>query len=261
MAAPLVIFAVSLLCLGLFSWNHLGQQSSDPHFIFQADAFLHGQIELTRTPPHGNDWASYSEFQWRSGQVVRGVWFNRDDDKFITLSGEMLILDREERAGAREVRHHFVSFPPAPAVLMMPFVAWQGYDFNDVWFTLFFGALNLALVYVLLRRLSLGGRSLRSRSLLGSGIRGSLLGGLGGARLGIRINDLLVLVPEGVGLAIGEPVVELTESGVATLVLLLLRHGGRNSLCAVSGRSGGVRPPWPGGGRRAKVAPRSARDP
>ena len=43
-----------------------------------------------------------------------------------------------------------VSFPPVPALLMLPFVAIAGLDFNDVIFTLLFGALNVALFYQML---------------------------------------------------------------------------------------------------------------
>ncbi|MGE5049027.1 MAG: hypothetical protein ACM3PC_10685, partial [Deltaproteobacteria bacterium] len=46
----------------------------------------------------------------------------------------------------------YVSFPPFPAVLMMPFVAIWGLTFNDVAFTLFFSAANVPLLYRLLRR-------------------------------------------------------------------------------------------------------------
>jgi len=42
-----------------------------------------------------------------------------------------------------------VSFPPSPALLMMPFVAIWGQYFNDVIFTLLLGALNLLLIYEL----------------------------------------------------------------------------------------------------------------
>ena len=48
----------------------------------------------------------------------------------------------------------YISFPPFPAVLMMPFVAFEGLRFNDVAFTVVFGALNVALVYRLLRRIA-----------------------------------------------------------------------------------------------------------
>jgi hypothetical protein len=89
----------------------LAHQSLAPHFVYQADAFLHGQLSLTvPQPPNLNDWAFWN-----------GRWY--------------------------------VSFPPFPAVLMMPFVAVFGLSFNDVAFTLVFAAANVALLYRLLRRL------------------------------------------------------------------------------------------------------------
>ncbi len=48
----------------------------------------------------------------------------------------------------------YVSFPPMPAFLMLPFVAVVGTRFNDALFTLLLGACNTALAYVLMRRLS-----------------------------------------------------------------------------------------------------------
>ncbi len=48
----------------------------------------------------------------------------------------------------------YVSFPPVPAVLMMPFVALFGLSFNDVLFTLFFAALNVLLMFLVLQMLS-----------------------------------------------------------------------------------------------------------
>jgi len=166
--APLIIFFVSLVFFCLFSWNHLKGASEYNHFAYQAEAFLAGQVELLEAPPNGNDWASFSEFTLESGQVVEGTWWNRDEHKFLTLDGELLIIEDDEIAPAerhgREPRHYFVSFPPGPAVLMMPGVAIWGTAFNDVWFTLFFAALGMALLYVLLRKLSRGGRTGRSAS-------------------------------------------------------------------------------------------------
>lgn len=79
--------------------------------MYQADAFLHGQLSLSvAQPPNLNDWVLWN-----------GRWY--------------------------------VSFPPFPAVLMMPFVALWGLSLNDVAFTLFFAAANVALLYRLLRRL------------------------------------------------------------------------------------------------------------
>jgi hypothetical protein len=60
-----------------------------------------------------------------------------------------------------QTRKYFVSFPPFPAILMMPFVALWHYDFNDVVFTLLFAALNAALLFALFRRLRILGYSVR----------------------------------------------------------------------------------------------------
>src|SRR3954454_10754054 len=88
----------------------LGHQSQAPHFVYQADAFLRGQLHLTARPPNLNDWV-----------FEHGRWY--------------------------------VSFPPFPAVLLMPFVALEGLAFDDVAFTIPFAALNVALLYRLMRRI------------------------------------------------------------------------------------------------------------
>ena len=106
----LLLFGFSLFVYVLSSGSLLARQSQAPHFVWQADAFLHGQLHLTERPPNLNDWA-----------FERGRWY--------------------------------VSFPPLPALLMMPFVALQGLAFNDVAFTLPFAAANVALLYSLLRRI------------------------------------------------------------------------------------------------------------
>jgi len=115
----LVLFAFSLFAYALSSGSLLAQQSQAPHFVYQADAFLRGQLHLAARPPNLNDWV-----------LEGGRWY--------------------------------VSFPPFPAVLMMPFVAFEGLSFNDVAFTLPFAAANVALFYRLLRRIQQvegGGRS------------------------------------------------------------------------------------------------------
>ncbi len=116
---PLVLFLVSLGLFAAFSDGKLLHQSQAPQFIYQAEAFLHGQTALTVQPPHLNDWARFND-QW------------------------------------------YVNFPPFPAVLMLPFVALWGFQFNDVSFTVLFAALNVALLFMLLRQLSQTGESPRS---------------------------------------------------------------------------------------------------
>jgi len=106
----LSLFGFTLAAYLLASGSMLAHQSLAPHFVYQADAFLHGQLALTSPPPNLNDWV-------------------RMGDKW------------------------FVSFPPFPAVVLMPFVLLFGLAFNDVVFTIVCGALNVALLYRLLRRL------------------------------------------------------------------------------------------------------------
>jgi hypothetical protein len=106
----LVLFVFCLFAYALSSGSMLGHQSQAPHFVYQAEAFLRGQLALTARPPNFNDWV-----------FERGRWY--------------------------------VSFPPFPAVLMMPFVAFAGLAFDDVAFTIPFAALNVALLYRLMRRI------------------------------------------------------------------------------------------------------------
>ena len=106
-----LLFGVAFLLYALASWGMFWHQSEAPHFVLQAEAFLHGQLHLLDKPPNFNDW------------VLRdGKWF--------------------------------VSFPPFPAIVMMPLVALFGRGLNDVQLTAVFAALNVALLYRFLRRLS-----------------------------------------------------------------------------------------------------------
>ena len=105
----LLLFGFSLVVYLLSSGSMLSHQSLAPHFVYQAHAFLHGQLALAvDRPPNVNDWV-----------FENGRWY--------------------------------VSFPPFPAVVMMPFVALCGLSFNDVLFTIVFGALNVGLFYRLAR--------------------------------------------------------------------------------------------------------------
>ena len=114
------LFAGSLAVLALFSGPRLFQQSHAPHFVYQADAWLHGQLHLRFRPPDDNDWAR-----------VGGRWY--------------------------------VSFPPGPALLMVPGVALFGLRYGDVPFTVLFAALNVALMFLVLERLRRAGDSARTR--------------------------------------------------------------------------------------------------
>lgn len=159
MRLPLVLFFVGLGVFGAFAGPRLMIHSDDNHFVYLADAFLHGRVELTRRPHHRNDWASYEVVELRGasrekyGERVEGFFTRRRGrpDEFRTLAGEEITIPSRDRG--RRTTRYFVSFPPFPALLMMPVVAVAGYGTNDVVFTVLFAALNVALAFLFLERL------------------------------------------------------------------------------------------------------------
>ncbi len=108
-------FVVLWVLAAIFHQNAT-HPSFAPHFIVQAQAWLHGHLDLPSTLQHD----------------------------VIFVNGRRLIV-----------------YPPGPTLLMMPFVAVLGGAFSDIWFTWLAGALNVALVYHLLRALSERGWSQR----------------------------------------------------------------------------------------------------
>ena len=114
------ILAGTLAVLALFAGPRLGRQSHAPHFVYQADAWLHGQLSLRVSPPDDNDWARVGD-RW------------------------------------------YVSFPPGPALLMLPGVALWGFQLDDVSFTLAFAGLNALLLFLWLEALRRDGEHRRSR--------------------------------------------------------------------------------------------------
>src|SRR5581483_5529978 len=54
---PLLLFGAGLVVFCVFSGQRVTHQSLYPHFIYQADAFLHGQLALRVPPPNYEDWA------------------------------------------------------------------------------------------------------------------------------------------------------------------------------------------------------------
>jgi len=159
--APLVLLAVGLLGFGAVAGARLGRQSTDPHFVYQADAWLHGQLAIDPPPPKGDDWAKVETVELDDGSSVRGRRLTSKKKKgaFRTTGGEEIPTKRIRRSLATT---HYVSFPPFPAVLMLPQTALQGRDANDVIPTVLVAALILPLAFLTLGRLRAAGLSTRS---------------------------------------------------------------------------------------------------
>mgnify|MGYP006280525377 CR=1 FL=1 len=177
---PVILFVLTLIIYGLFAFERVKSPSNHTHFVYLANTFntmiaanwdeeaakkREGKhtFELDRQPPHNNDWASWWELKLKGDdKVYRGIWLDsQGDGRFKTLPGKVYVINSSQIVERN--RRYFVSFPPMPAVVMMPLTWVYGYKVNDVQFTLFFAALNVLLMFLVLRRLSKGGRSGRGR--------------------------------------------------------------------------------------------------
>ena len=168
------VFVIALAGLALFSGDHLLEPSDDTHFVYLANTYNSMlaapfsddaaerradkvPFELDEDPPHRNDWASYWDITTTDGEDFRGNWTERVGHGPFELLGEDTIVHLDRGDVESSQRRYFVSFPPAPAWLMMPLAAVWDYDVNDVWFTLLFAAVNILLLFLLLERLAAGG--------------------------------------------------------------------------------------------------------
>jgi hypothetical protein len=123
-----------------------------------------------------NDWASVRQITLTDGEVVRGVfpWGNVEGsqkNRFHALDKTVRIIDTKldikkgcDSPNANcDRKDYYVSFPPFPAVVLMPVVAIFGYNVNDVLLTVLNGALNCMLLFFLLEMLVKYGLSTRNR--------------------------------------------------------------------------------------------------
>ncbi len=110
----LAVFSLAALVYAISSGPELAHQSYAPHFVYLANAFAHGKLDLGTFPPPSSE-----EGDWT---LFHGHWT--------------------------------IAFPPLPSLLMVPFVLVYGKAFNDIIFTLLFAAANVALVFNLLPAIS-----------------------------------------------------------------------------------------------------------
>ena len=174
------LFAIGLAVYGLFAWDRIGRQSAAPHFVYQADAWLRGELairpscgpcgpDLACEPPPpactgrasplpNDDWAFVETIVRRDGTEASGRRL-ATRRAFRTQGGAELPL--EDIASSRGFTA-YNSFPPLPALLMLPGVLVSGRAANDVLPTLIAAALILPLALLVLRRLAGAGLSART---------------------------------------------------------------------------------------------------
>ncbi|MEZ4399459.1 MAG: hypothetical protein R3B06_05550 [Kofleriaceae bacterium] len=154
----LALFVVGLVGYGALAGDRLWHQSSDPHFVYQADAWLHGRATISPPPAKGDDWARVETVVLRDGREVRGRRLQSRPVFRTTRGAEVPLTEVTASKG----QTYYVSFPPLPSVLMLPGAALGGRAGNDVLPTVLCAALILPLAFAALRRLAAAGQSTRT---------------------------------------------------------------------------------------------------
>jgi hypothetical protein len=143
------LFAIGLVVYGALAWDRLGRQSGAPHFVYQADAWLHGELAVQRPLPN-DDWAAVERVELANGAQVEGRRLITRR-AFKTLAGDELPMTQVKQSLGFTT---YVSFPPIPALLMLPGALVDGRRANDVLPTVLVAALILPLAFAVLRRLA-----------------------------------------------------------------------------------------------------------
>jgi hypothetical protein len=157
----ILIYVISLGVYAATSGMRLLRPSNDNHFSYQAHMLLHGRLDLGRAAPQNmNDWAEVDVLHLKDGRTLEGAYLRSQSNRFRQLGGKVESIDATEIASRQ--KEYYVSFPPFPALLFLPFVALFGLHFNDVLFTVVLAALGPTLLFLVLRRLAVRRDSLRT---------------------------------------------------------------------------------------------------
>lgn len=135
LSIPLAIYFIATAIYLLLSWERLQAPTPNNHFVHLAAAWLDGRLDLGSEPPGTNDWACFDE-----------------------ATGKRCASS----SSPKESYRYYVSFPPLPAVLLLPAVAIWGLHVRDALFFGLLAGLAPALLFVYLRRLREAGESQRT---------------------------------------------------------------------------------------------------
>ncbi|GAB4513235.1 MAG: hypothetical protein Tsb0020_31400 [Haliangiales bacterium] len=155
---PLLLFVVGLIGFGAASGARLMRQSSDPHFVLLADAWLSGRLDIDPAKKRGDDWATIETVELADGRTVDGRRL-KSRPMFRVAGADEVPLSEVKRSLGKT---YYVSFPPFPALLYVPQAAIWGHRANDVPLAVALAALALPLAFLVLRRLADAGASTRT---------------------------------------------------------------------------------------------------
>jgi hypothetical protein len=160
--AFVLLYVAFTACYLAASGGRLRHASPYNHFSYLAHSWLHGHLELVVNPPNENDWAKVDVLTLRDGRTLKGMFSGRgNQDRFVPLKGQPETIMPQDIVARNYIR--YVSFPPFPALVMMPLVAIAGVGANDVVFTALWAGLNPALLFLLLGSLRRRGYSERTQ--------------------------------------------------------------------------------------------------
>ena len=136
--APLTIYVLAAAVYVAMLGTRVEGPTPDNHFVHLAASWLSGQLGvIDNRPPGTNDWACYDA--------------SIDD-----------VCPQSAFTHTTDTQHWYVSFPPFPALLVLPLVAIWGTAVRDALFWALCAGLAPAFLYVLLRDLSERGASGRT---------------------------------------------------------------------------------------------------
>ena len=137
---PLVIFVLGSGVYCATSAQRLLRPSTDNHYVHLAQAWLQGRLDIGAKPPGTNDWACFDAVDRGPCPEGRYSFSGPDAERY----------------------RWYVSFPPLPALLLLPLVAIFGLGTLDALFWALFAGLGPMLLFVVLRYLRESGQSERS---------------------------------------------------------------------------------------------------
>jgi hypothetical protein len=120
--------------------DRLSKPSPNNHYVHLANAWLHGRLDIGPSPPGTNDWACFDVVERGPCPPGRYSFSGPDSQRY----------------------RWYVSFPPLPAVLLLPVVAIFGLGTWDALFWVLLAGLAPTLLFVLLRFLRESGESQRT---------------------------------------------------------------------------------------------------
>lgn len=159
------VFVVAFAVLAVLSGKQWSGASRDNHFVHMAQGWLEGRVALQGRPPgycdakaraakectahRFDDWALVTTLDLADGTTVRGFSCRTSEcietrkktrvERWWIVGEGWRDFGRGEITARAEV--WYVSFPPGPAVVLLPFVAIFGLATADVLLTLLLGAL------------------------------------------------------------------------------------------------------------------------